>query len=220
MCGRFAFHSPRDQVTQVFGVELPLEVEPRYNIAPTQQVLAIRAREDGSLEPVMLRWGLVPFWAKDLAIGNRMINARSETIADKPAFRAAFRHRRCIVLGSGFYEWRRARGGKVPYYISRADADPIAMAGLWERWDNQDEPLESCAIITTGANRKMAQLHDRMPVILSPGDVGRWVNAEEQARQELLDLLVPCPDDVLEYREVSRAVNNPRHEGSDLIAAV
>lgn len=217
MCGRFAFHSPRETVLRIFDVDLPSTVAPRYNIAPTQDVLAIRSSPEGVAEPVMLRWGLVPFWAKDPAIGNRMINARAETASQKPAFRAAFRRRRCIVLADGFYEWRRSDHGKTPFYISNTNGDPFAMAGLWEHWEADGASLESCAIITTSANNLLAEIHDRMPVILSPEAAAYWLRAGDQHVQGLVELLAPCPDDLLHCHEVSRAVNNPRNEGSELI---
>jgi putative SOS response-associated peptidase YedK len=135
MCGRFAFYSTHEAVTELFGVEFPLAFEPRYNIAPSQYVAAIRLNDERQAEGVMLRWGLVPSWAKDPAIGNRMINARAETVAEKPAFRAAFKRRRCVVLADGFYEWQAGQDGKQPFYIHAADDRPLAFAGLWEHWD-------------------------------------------------------------------------------------
>ena len=153
MCGRFAFYSPAEATVALFGVSGSLDVEPRYNIAPTQYVAAVRNGDDAagdnqSRELVMLRWGLVPFWAKDPAIGNRMINARAETVAEKPAFRAAYRRRRCIVLADGFYEWHREGSVKVPYYISLASEEPFAFAGLWEHWQDKesDESLQTAAL--------------------------------------------------------------------------
>lgn len=216
MCGRFAFYSPREAVLAVFGVELPFDVEPRYNVAPTQAVAAIRAGAGGDPEGVRLRWGLVPFWAKDPSIGNRMINARAETLAEKPAFRNAWRKRRCLVLANGFYEWRRDAGGKTPYYAAPADGRPIAFAGLWERWDKGDEPLETCTIITTAANRALRDIHDRMPVILPPDALRVWVDAA-QPMEVIEALLRPAPDELLRPHEVSRAVNSPAHDGPELI---
>lgn len=219
MCGRFAFYSPREAVLAVFGVELPFEPEPRYNVAPTQTVVAIRAGAEGEPEGVVLRWGLVPFWARDPAIGNRLINARAESLAEKPSFRAAWRKRRCVILASGFYEWRRQGPGKTPYYIARPDERPIGFAGLWERWDKGEAPLETCTIITTAANRTLSDIHDRMPVILPPDVLRIWVDPG-QPHEVLERLLRPAPDELLATREVSRAVNSPAHEGAELIAAV
>jgi len=214
MCGRFAFYSAHEAVTELFGVEFPLAFEPRYNIAPTQYVSAIRLNDDGQPEGVMLRWGLVPSWAKDPAIGNRMINARAETVAEKPAFRAAFKRRRCVVLANGFYEWQAGQDGKQPWYISAADDRPFALAGLWEHWEKSDEPLETCTLITTRANRFMAELHDRMPIVLEATRYGDWLERGDPA------LLEPAAEGLLKAHPVSRAVNNPKHEGADLIQAV
>jgi putative SOS response-associated peptidase YedK len=218
MCGRFAFYSPREAVLAVFGVELPFDVLPRYNVAPSQLVAAIRAGATGEPEGAQLRWGLVPFWAKDPAIGNRMINARAETLADKPAFRNAWRKRRCVILANGFYEWRKVGAGKIPYYIARDDGQPIAFAGLWERWEKSEAPLETCTIITTNANRALRDIHDRMPVILPPDVLRAWLDPG-QPPEVLGRLLQPAPEELLATREVSRAVNSPAHEGPELIAS-
>ena len=217
MCGRFAFYSPKEAVEQLFGVEVPGLLEPHYNIAPSQHVAAIRNSEKGAREFVMLRWGLVPSWAKELAIGNHMINARAESLADKPAFRVAYRRRRCAVLASGFYEWRAISSGKTPYFISAADGQPIAFAGLWERWEKTAHPIESCTIITTGANPGLRPLHDRMPVILGIEELGSWLDAGT-AEAELRAMLHSAPEGLLNFREVSRAVNNPKNDGPELIA--
>jgi putative SOS response-associated peptidase YedK len=217
MCGRFAFYTSREAVLAVFGVGLPFEPEPRYNVAPSQLVAAIRAGDNGP-EGVRLRWGLVPFWAKDAAIGNRMINARAETLAEKPAFRNAWRKRRCLVLANGFYEWRGQGTGRTPFYIARPDGRPIAFAGLWERWEKGDAPLETCTIITTAANRLLRGIHDRMPVILPPEMLRAWLDAAAPLAN-LESLLRPAPEDLLDAREVGRAVNSPANEGPQLIAA-
>lgn len=218
MCGRFAFYSPREAVLAVFGVDLPFDTAPHYNVAPTHMVAAIRASDAGEPEGVRLRWGLVPFWAKDPAIGNRLINARAETLAEKPAFRNAWRKRRCAILANGFYEWRGQGIGKTPFYIARADEQPIALAGLWERWKKRAAPLETCTIITTSANRALRDIHDRMPVILPPDALHLWIDPG-QPPSALATLLQPAPEALLEFREVSRAVNSPAHEGPGLIAA-
>jgi putative SOS response-associated peptidase YedK len=211
MCGRFAFYSTHEAVTELFGVEFPLAFEPRYNIAPTQYVAAIRLNDERQAEGVMLRWGLVPSWARDPAIGNRMINARAETIAEKPAFRAAFKRRRCVVLADGFYEWQAGQDGKQPFYIHAADDRPLALAGLWEHWDKGDEPLQTCTLITTRANRFMSELHDRMPVVLDAAHYRDWLERPDPG------LLEPGPEGLLKAHPVSRAVNNPKHEGEELI---
>lgn len=215
MCGRFAFYSPAEATAALFGVTTHAELAPRYNIAPTQDIAAIRIPESGTgRELVNLRWGLVPFWAKDPAIGNRMINARAETVAEKPAFRAAYRRRRCVVLADGFYEWHREGSVKIPYYISLATGEPFAFAGLWEKWQDKDgeQTLQTATLITTAANDYLATLHDRMPVILEPDRADRWLAGD----QELLETATAdCPE--LRAWPVDRRVNNARNEGEDLI---
>ena len=174
MCGRFAFYSPSEATAALFGASATAEVVARYNIAPTQFIAAVRNDEQDTPELAMLRWGLVPFWAKDPSIGNRMINARAETVAEKPSFRSAYKKRRCLILADGFYEWRKEGDGKTPYFISLADGSPFAFAGLWENWSSKesDESLQTTAIITTAASDFMAQLHQRMPVVMQP-ETGR-----------------------------------------------
>ena len=215
MCGRFAFYSPDEATAALFGATGSLDLGPRYNIAPTQDIAAVRNREgDDARELVALRWGLVPFWAKDPAIGNRMINARAETVAEKPAFRAAYRRRRCLVLADGFYEWHREASVKIPWYISMASEEPFAFAGLWEHWRSKesDESLETATLITTQANDFLAPLHHRMPVILEPERAERWLAGDD----ELVGTAsVDCPK--LKAWPVSRRVNNARNEGDDLI---
>jgi putative SOS response-associated peptidase YedK len=216
MCGRFAFYSPSEATAALFGVSDAGGVEPRYNIAPTQYIAAVRNRDDDGRELAMLRWGLVPFWAKDPSIGNRMINARAETVAEKPAYRAAYRRRRCLVLADGFYEWHQEGTSKTPYYISLANQEPFAIAGLWEHWQNpdSDDVIDSATLITTAANDFMAALHHRMPVILEPGTADRWLAGDE-------GVLAFATENVPKLRAwpVSRSVNNARHEGEELIAA-
>ena len=214
MCGRFAFYSPAEAAAALFGVTDALPVEPRYNIAPTQYIAAIRPDEQEERELVMLRWGLVPFWAKDPSIGNRMINARAETVAEKPAYRAAYRHRRCIVLADGFYEWRRDGDSKVPFFISTANGQPFAMAGLWENWSDKEsgDQLQTVTLITTSANEFMAPLHHRMPFVLEPGTAGEWL---ADATGLLDDIAAITPP--LQAWPVDRRVNNARNEGEELI---
>jgi putative SOS response-associated peptidase YedK len=165
----------------------------------------------------MLRWGLVPFWAREPSIGQRMINARAETVAEKPAFRSAFKRQRCVILADGFYEWRRSESGKDPFYISAVDQAPFAMAGLWESWGEGEDTLETCTIITTKANRLMTPLHHRMPVILTPHTTGDWINTAQLSASALLSLLRPCDETVLQYRQVSRSVNNASNQGPQLL---
>jgi len=217
MCGRYAFFSPAESVTGLFGLESCLPIEPRYNIAPTQYVPVLRAAAGRGRELAMLYWGLVPAWAKDRAIGNRMINARAETLAEKPSFRTAFRKRRCALLASGFYEWKRDADRKRPFFIHRKDGEPFVMAGLWERWDKGSEPLESCTIITTQANDFMQGLHHRMPVILDPATLPLWLDPANGDTTLLGSLLAPREEGVLAAEEVSQRVNNPRNEGPELV---
>ncbi len=214
MCGRFAFYSPSEATAALFGVNASLEVQPRYNIAPTQYIAAIRNSEDKERELTMLRWGLVPFWAKDPSIGSRMINARAETVAEKPSFRAAYRKRRCLVLADGFYEWHTEAGVKIPYFISLAEQQPFAFAGLWENWQSKDsdESIQSTAVITTAANDFMLPLHHRMPVILEPATADRWLQGDDE-------IVGAATDNTPKLRAwpVDRRVNNARNESTDLI---
>jgi putative SOS response-associated peptidase YedK len=199
--------------------EAPDELEPRYNIAPTQSIAVVRQFEDGLRSCDLLRWGLIPSWAKDPAIGNRTINARAETVAEKPAFRAAFRRRRCLVLADGFFEWRK-EGKKQPYYIRMRDEGPFAFAGLWERWapGAEDSALETCNLITTDANELMRDMHDRMPVILPREDYGTWLDPAIQDTQQLLALLQPYKSEAMIANPVSTRVNNPKHDDAECIA--
>lgn len=214
MCGRFAFYSPSEAAAALFGVRDAPPVESRYNIAPTQNIAAVRERDHGGREFAMLRWGLVPFWAKDPAIGNRMINARAETVAEKPAYRGAFRHRRCVVLADGFYEWRKSADGKTPYFISLKNGEPFGLAGLWESWTDKEsgESLQTTTLITTDANEFMAPLHHRMPVILTPQTADAWF-AEPSALLD--DVAARMPP--LQAWPVDRRVNNARNDSADLI---
>ncbi len=216
MCGRFAFYSPTEATAALFRVSAVPEVKPRYNIAPTQDIAAVRVGADDSRELTMLRWGLVPFWAKEPSIGNRMINARAETVAEKPSFRAAYRHRRCLILADGFYEWRKETDGKTPYYISLASGEPFAFAGLWEDWHSKDtgEALQTTAIITMAANEFMHQLHHRMPVVLQIDTADRWLDGDDQVLSEVGE-----SGPAFRAWPVDRRVNNARNEGEDLVKA-
>lgn len=218
MCGRFALLILGGALAEEFGAAVPQGLAPRYNIAPTQPVLAVRAVPgNGRREIVALRWGLVPPWAKDPSIGDRMINARAETVAEKPAFRSAFRKRRCLIPASGFYEWKKTGGRKQPHYIRRRDGAPLAFAGLWERWAPEGEaPLETCAIVTTDANDLLAAVHDRMPVILSPAAYDAWLDPGADPGR-LRALLAPSPPGDLEMYPIGLLVNNPRIDDPRLI---
>lgn len=214
MCGRFAFYSPSEATAALFGVSNVPETKPRFNIAPTQDIAAIRINEEASREIAMLRWGLIPFWAKDPSIGNRLINARAETVAEKPSFRAAYRRRRCLILADGFYEWRKEASGKTPFFISLASGEPFAFAGLWEKWDARDPnaSIQSATIITTAANAFMGQLHHRMPVVLEHEASDRWLGGDDQILSEVCE---SAP--VFQAWPVDRRVNNARNEGADLV---
>jgi putative SOS response-associated peptidase YedK len=216
MCGRFAFYSPAEATAALFGAAGSLDIGPRYNIAPTQDIAAVRDCENPAAgrELVALRWGLVPFWAKDPAIGNRMINARAETVAEKPAFRAAYRRRRCLVLADGFYEWHREGAAKIPYFISLASEEPFAFAGLWEHWHSKEsgESLQTATLITTQANEFLAPLHHRMPVILGADLAERWLAGDDEP---VANATLACPR--LRAWPVNRRVNNARNEGDELI---
>jgi putative SOS response-associated peptidase YedK len=220
MCGRFAFFSAHEAVVRLFGLPTDSpQFEPRYNIAPTQFVPVVRVDHDGVRRLAALYWGLVPHWAKEKAIGARMINARAETLAEKPAFREAYRRRRCLVLASGYFEWQALPEGKQPWFIRRRDGAPFAMAGLWESWVDRagGGPLESCAIITTEATGRISQLHHRVPAILPPEALSRWLDPRLTSAGELAPLLAAPAEGELEPVPVSRRVNNARNEGPELI---
>jgi putative SOS response-associated peptidase YedK len=217
MCGRFAFYSPAEATAALFGATGTTELRARYNIAPTQFIAGIRNTDDAGRELAEFRWGLVPFWAKDPSIGNRMINARAETVAEKPSFRNAYRKRRCLILADGFYEWHTEDGVKVPYFISLASGEPFAFAGLWEHWQSKEtgEALETATIVTTAANQYLSQLHHRMPVVLEADHADRWMSGD-MALLEEYESMAPA----FRAWPVDRKVNNARNESDDLIDAV
>ena len=219
MCGRYTLTTPVGTLAEEFGVAGPLPgVSPSYNVAPTQEVAAVLV-EDGERRLEMLRWGLIPSWAKDPEIGNKMINARAETVSEKPSFRNPFRKRRCLVLADGFYEWQKTNNGKQPYYIRMEDGSPFALAGLWESWDRDGEEVRSCTIITTDANELVGEIHDRMPVILHSEDYGLWLDPDFDEKDPLTALLKPYPEDVMEAYPVSRRVNKPYNNEAGCIEA-
>ncbi len=220
MCGRYAFFSPAEAVKRIFALDDAPELEPRYNIAPTQSVASVRAGEEGARAFAMLHWGLIPKWAKERAIGNRMINARSESLAEKPSFRDAFRKRRCLVLADGWYEWQVTPDGKQPWFIRRKEARPLAFAGLWERWKDPTDgrQLESCTIVTTDATESIKKIHERMPVVLAEADWDRWLDTAFSDTDKLSELLCPFEPKALEAWPVSRQVNAPKNQGPELIA--
>jgi putative SOS response-associated peptidase YedK len=221
VCGRYAFYSPLEAVTRLFGVTPAAAIAPRYNIAPTQFVPIVRCDAEGVRRLALLYWGLVPFWAKEKSIGARMINARAETVAEKPAFRAAYRQRRCLVLAGGYYEWQATPSGKQPYFIKASASEPFAMAGLWESWLEREggDPLESCTIITTQAYGVAASIHDRMPLILPRAAYNTWL-APATPVAEIDALASSEVTTELVATTVSRRVNSSRNEGPELLDPV
>ena len=215
MCGRYTLTVSGRVLAELFDLEEVPEVVARYNIAPTQQVPIVRVDLDGTRRFSAARWGLIPSWAKEINIGARMVNARAETAADKPAFRGAVKRRRCLLPADGFYEWQAQGAGKQPYLIRFADGRPFAFAGLHEVWRPPDgPPLTSCTIVTTSPNELVARLHDRMPVILPRALFAEWLEPRELPRERLAELLRPCPPDGMEAFPVSRQVNNPKNDAS------
>jgi len=222
VCGRYAFFSPAEAVRRVFGVKQTPRLEPRYNIAPSQRVPVVRQVAAGDRQLVMLHWGLIPSWARERSIGNRMINARGETLSERPAYRRAYRRRRCLVLADGWYEWQPGISGKQPWFISARDREPLGLAGLWESWQDPaaGEVIESCTIVTTGAAASIEDIHGRMPVVLPDEAFGPWLDPSEEDVAALARWLAPCDPARLVAWPVGRRVNDPRHEGPDLIEAL
>ena len=221
MCGRFTLRTPADLVAEVFRLSTLPELSPHYNIAPTQQVAVVRhdpVRADRELG--FMKWGLVPSWADDPSIGNRLINARSETAASKASFRQAFKQRRCLVIADGFFEWRKGGRIKEPYYISMKDDRPFGFAGLWEHWEREGRAIDSCTILTTDANELMQPIHDRMPAIISPESYDLWLNPEVHEVAQLQPLLHPCDPAAMQAIPVSTLVNNVRNESAMCVEPV
>lgn len=222
MCGRFTLTVDPGQLQTAFPwVEVPDQITPRYNIAPTQAVAVIP--NDGRNRLDFYIWGLIPSWSKDPQIGNRMINARSETLAEKPSFKTAFRRKRCMILADGFYEWQSQEGSKakIPMYIKLQTGAPFAFAGLWDIWYSPDgSEIRSCTIITTEPNTLLRKIHNRMPVILQEDTFATWLDPEEKNPHELQQLLVPLPSDLMRAYPVSRAVNNPANDSPDCISPI
>lgn len=221
MCGRYSLTTPAEAVRALFGYRARPNLRPRYNIAPTDEVLVVRlAKDQRSREPAMMRWGLVPHWAEDIRIGAKTINARAETVASRPAFRGAFRKRRCLVAADGFYEWRKEGKLRRPFRIVRRDASPFAFAGLWERFSPAEGgAIETFTIITTEACALLRPLHGRMPVMLDAADYGAWLNpsAEPPALQTLLR---PFADSELRFFEVSPRINKVANDDPSVIEPV
>jgi putative SOS response-associated peptidase YedK len=220
MCGRFTlFVDPKDLMQMFPGFDVPAEWVPRYNIAPTQPVAVVANNGQSKIE--FFQWGLIPSWAKDPKIGNRMINARAETLAEKPSFRSAYRRRRCLVLADGFYEWRKEPGRttKTPMYIRLTSGDPFAFAGLWEAWRaSDDRTILSCTIITTTPNKLVKEIHNRMPVILDPDAYDLWLDPAERQADQLDEWLRPYPAEQMLAYPVSTFVNSPANDTPACVA--
>lgn len=221
MCGRFVLYSSDSEIAQHFSLAVPIAAQhlaPRYNIAPSQDIPVITEDDRGRCL-FLAQWGLVPSWSKEPKLPYSTINAKAETVAAKPAFRSAFKHRRCLIPANGFYEWRIMAQGKQPYYIQRKDQGLFAFAGVWERWDGNDgQTLTTCCLITTTANAIMQPIHDRMPVILATEAYSSWLSGSPASH--LLSLLRPYPPEWLTAHPVSTRVNSPRQDGPSLIIAV
>ncbi|WP_404405814.1 SOS response-associated peptidase [Pelagibacterium halotolerans] len=222
MCGRYAFTLPSEAMEILFRVANVPEYPPRYNIAPTQPILAIWRDESGERAAKLARWGLVPAWVKDPRDFSLIINARAETMAEKPTFKASVRHHRCVVPASGYYEWRRTPDGKkLPHYITSASGEPLAMAGLYASWMGPNgEEVDTAAIITVPANSDLAQIHDRMPAILGMTDIDAWLDVRGTDPKTALQVIRSAPEGTMTAHPVSNRVNSARNEGEDLIAPV
>lgn len=223
MCGRFTLTVDPSELPQFehYRFPAPEKFVPRFNIAPTQPVLAIP--NDDKFKADFFVWGLIPMWAKDPSIGNRMINARGETVAEKPAFRGSLKYKRCLILADGFYEWKAQKGKKTktPFFIHMKDRKPFAFAGLWDSWNSPDGSLiRSCTIITTEPNELMAMIHDRMPLILHPREYATWLNPSPQTPDQLLPLIKPFPADGMNAYPVSTLVNKPVNDTPELVVPV
>lgn len=220
MCGRYTQTKSGEAIARTFNLSAKPDPQPRYNIAPTQTVGAI-AQPNESREYRQFQWGLVPSWAKDPSIGSRMINARAETAAEKPSFRAPFKRRRCLVLADGFYEWQKTGKQKQPYYIQVGEHDLFGFAGLWEKWESGDGSyLETCTILTTEPNDLMQPVHNRMPVIIHPEDYDLWLDPDIQDGRHVQHLLRPYDEAAMALHPVSKTVNSPRNETPECIEPI
>jgi len=220
MCGRFTLTTSGQIIAELFKLSGVPDIKPRYNIAPTQSVATVTVEPEKMQRHFQfMRWGLIPSWAKDMKIGSRMINARSETVAEKPAFRSAIKHRRCLIVADGFYEWQQQGKNKQPYYFQKADGEPFAFAGLWENWESPEtENIVSCTIITTAANETVQPLHDRMPVILPDSDWEQWLDPAVKNAREVLPLLKPYASEAMKAKAVSVIVNSPTRDSPECIS--
>nr|WP_290221473.1 SOS response-associated peptidase [Trichocoleus desertorum] len=231
MCGRFTQSQSATTLAATFQLSVVPDLPPRYNIAPTQPVTAVLATTESASNQTseeapdrterqmrQLRWGLIPSWAKDMKMGAKMINARAETVAEKPAFRSAFRQRRCLIVADGFYEWQRLEGKKQPFYFRFLNQQPFAFAGLWEHWQSPEgESIDSCTILTTQANELLSTIHDRMPVILPPSSYDLWLDPAVRQLEPLQPLLQPYPAETMTAYPVSTKVNSPAYDHAECI---
>jgi putative SOS response-associated peptidase YedK len=221
MCGRFVRYTSVERFAALFHAQGSAEAKASYNIAPGARILATRNAPDGQREMALLKWGLVPSWSDEPKTDYSTINARAETVAEKPAFRSAFRHRRCLIAADGFYEWQpQPDGHKQPYFIHLADDQPFAFAGIWEHWERDGKALDSCSIIVTAANELMKPIHDRMPVILPPERYDEWLDPALADPERLRPLLRPFPFASMRLHPVSTRVNSPRNDERDLIQQI
>ncbi|PMB15265.1 SOS response-associated peptidase [Fischerella thermalis] len=222
MCGRFTLSVFPEVLTQIFEVEKIPDFKPQYNIAPTQMVLVVLYNSEGNKREIQrLRWGLIPSWAKDQSMGAKLINARAETVAEKPAFRRAFKRQRCLVVADGFYEWQQQDGKKQPYYFRLSNGKPFGFAGLWEEWQSSEqERIKSCTILTTQANELLQMVHDRMPVILQQENYDLWLDPQVHDVELLQPLLRPYPSEAMTSYPVTTLVNNPRNNSAECITPV
>lgn len=220
MCGRFTLFCEVERVSNRFGVEKgTVEIEPRYNIAPTEEILGVVNGRQRRL--ALFRWGLIPFWAEEPSIGNRMINARVEAVSTKPAFRRSLKNRRCLIVADGFYEWRKEKKTKVPMYIRLTSHEPFGFASLWDEWTApQGEKVTSCTIITIESNALISEIHPRMPVILTREAEDYWLDDSIVDPARLLPWLKPYPSEEMEAYEVDRTVNSSSHKGPDCVEPV
>jgi putative SOS response-associated peptidase YedK len=218
MCGRYALWDGKRELDWLFDIKVSEELKPRYNIAPSQEIPIVREESPAKRELAFVRWGLVPSWAEDPdKLRLSLFNARAEGVATKPSFRSAFKSRRCLIPASGFYEWQKKAGGKQPFLTQARDGHPLALAGLWERWQRGDRQIESCTIITTRADSLLEPIHDRMPVIIPREHFSAWLDPGVQDADLLEEFLVPAPSDRLELQPVSTSVNNVRNQGPELV---
>jgi putative SOS response-associated peptidase YedK len=221
MCGRFALYSSLSEVVDEFDIQqVRYELQPSYNIAPTQEVAVVVQREDGVVLEKM-HWGLIPFWSKDPKIGSRMINARVETLNEKPSFKRPLKDQRCLVIADGFFEWAKTERAKVPMFIRSRSGHPFGFAGLYDVWKSPEgQPVTSCTIVTTSANDLMRPIHDRMPLIIPRTDRATWLNPTTPRIEEWLAMLDPYPNQDLEAYEVSRQVNSPNNNSIEVVQPV